>query len=213
MASAVAWQFSRLAAEGPASRPGAKAYRIEITSKTEIAQTFNAPWNNFSRVRLRFAVDGQPSGTLNVAIDRVAPKTGAVLNRELRSVQIGSRRLRNDQDVDLIFPAIPDSGGQRYRLRVSAPDVRSGTLALWANHDDTYESGALYIDGREQWGDLVFSAWSTASTTAQVIKMAMSGRPWPFSSPATFWILLVIFCLTVARLVVLAAEVTGVVQR
>ena len=95
------------------------------------------------------------------------------------------------------------------RLRAAVPVVVDGTLALAANRNDTYPLGALYVGGRKQPGDLVFNAYSSIATNGELLRAAIAGRPWPFSSPVTFWGLMLLFCLTVSRLVVLAAEVTG----
>ena len=207
-----AWEFRQLSAGGPTNAASATAYRIGLAPGSEIAQTFNVPWNNFSRVRIRLAVEGQPRGILEVAIDRLTPPADRLRERDTRRVQMDVRRLGSDGDVELRFPPIPDSGGQRYRLRVGTLGVVSG-IAVEANSEDTYPTGSLYLDQRQQPGDLVFTARSSTPTMAGLLQGALSGRPWPFSSPVTFWILAVLFCAAVSRLVVLAAEVTGALSR
>lgn len=213
MAATVAWELGRSPSGGPVSVASANNYRIPLAPDLEVAQTFTVPWNNFRRVRVHVVVDSQSEGTLQVALDRMGPQANAVMERDIRQVQMNFRFLQNDGEAVLTFPEIPDSAGQRYQVRVSAPTVRAGSPALIGNRDNTYSLGSLYVDGREQPGDLVFAASSSASTTAGFLRMALSGRPWPFSSPVTFWLLVTLFCVMVSRLVVLAAEIAGALSR
>ena len=204
-----AWEFGRYPAGGPSSMPSGQAYQIPLTPGSEIAQTLIIPWHNFDRVRLHVLIEGRASGGVQVAIDRLGPRDEVVVDRDVRQAQATVRGVASEADVDLTFPPIRDSAGQRYRLRAVAPVVVDGKMALAANHDNTYPLGSLYVSGRQEPGDLVFSAYSSISTNGELLRAAIAGRPWPFSSPVLFWGLIALFCLTVSRLVVLAAEITG----
>lgn len=209
MAATVAFLFGRAPVGGPTNAASAKTYQIPLTPGSEIAQTFTVPWSDFRRLRLQVTIIDSPAGALHVAIDRMGAQGDAVVDPDIRQVQMNVRPLVNDEVVEMTFPVLPDSAGQRYRLRASIRNLQGGTLALTANRDNTYLLGSLYVDGREQPGDLVFVALSSAPTTAGLLRAAIAGRPWPFSSPVTFWCLMALFCVTVSRLVVLAAEMTG----
>ena len=112
-----------------------------------------------------------------MAIDRMGPKGDVAVNRDVRQAQAIVRGLSGEADVDLTFPPIRDSAGQRYRLRAVVPVMVDGTLALTANHDNTYPLGSLYVSGREQPGDLVFDAYSSIATSGELLEAAIAGRP------------------------------------
>jgi hypothetical protein len=209
MLAIFAWEFGRYPAGGPSSLPSGQVYQIPLTPGAEIAQTLIIPWHNFDRVRLHVLSAGHASGGVQLAIDRLGPRDDVVVDRDVRQAQATVGGASSETDVDLTFPPIRDSAGQRYRLRALVPVVVDGTLALAANHDNTYLLGSLYVGGRKEPGDLVFSAYSSISTSGELLRAAIAGRPWPFSSPVLFWGLIVVFCLTVSGLVVLAAEMTG----
>jgi hypothetical protein len=207
--AAFAWEFGRYPAGRPTSLSTGRGYQIPLAPGSEIAQTVIIPWHNFGRVRLRVVVHGRPSGGVQLSIDRLGQRDDVVVDQDLRQAQATVRGFEGESDLDLTFPPIRDSAGQRYRLRAMVPLMVDGTLALAANRDDTYLLGSLYVSGRKQAGDLVFDAYSSITTRGEFLRAAIAGRPWPFSSPVTFWGLIALFCLTVSRLVVLAAEVTG----
>ena len=204
-----AWEFGRYPVGRPSSPRSGQAYQIPLAPGSEIAQTVIIPWQNFGRVRLHVVVQGRPSGGVQVSIDRLGQRDDVVVDRDLRQAQATIRGLASEADLDLTFPPIRDSAGQRYRLRAMVPLMVDGTLALAANRDNTYLLGSLYVSGRKEPGDLVFDAYSSIGTKGGLLRAAIAGRPWPFSSPVTFWGLIALFCLTVSRLVVLAAESTG----
>jgi hypothetical protein len=208
-----AWEFGRYPVSRPSSPASGQAYQIPLAPGSEIAQTVIIPWHNFGRVRLHVVVQGRPSGGVQVSIDRLGQRDDVVVDRDLRQAQAMVRGLASEADLDLTFPPIRDSAGQRYRLRARVALMVDGTLALVANRDNTYLLGSLYVSGRQEPGDLVFDAYSSTATRGELMRAAIAGRPWPFSSPVTFWSLIVLFCLTVSRLVVLAAEVTGAIAR
>ena len=208
-----AWELGRFPVGGPSSAWSGRAYQVPLTPGAEIAQTLIIPWQNFGRLRLHVVVQGRPSGGVQVAIDRLGQRDDVVVDRDLRQAQAMVRGVASEADLDLTFPPIRDSAGQRYRLRAVVPVVVDGTLALAANRDNTYPLGSLYVSGRKEPGDLVFDAYSSISTRGELLRAAIAGRPWPFSSPVTFWCLIALFCVTVSRLVVMAAEVTGALPR
>lgn len=213
LAAIFVWEFGRSPVGGPSNTPSARPHQIPLAPGSEIGQTLIVPWHNFGRLRLHVMAEGHPSGGVQIAIDRMGPQGDVVLDRDLRRAQAVVRGLSGEADVDFTFPPIRDSAGQRYRLRAVAPVVVDGTIALAANSDDTYSLGSLYVGGREEPGDLVFSAYSSISTSAELLRVAIGGRPWPFSSPVTFWFLATLFCVAISRLVVLAAEMTGALTR
>ena len=73
-----------------------------------------------------------------LAIDRLGQRDDVVVDRDLRQAQATVRGVASEADLDLTFPPIRDSAGQRYRLRAMVPIVVDGTLALAANRDNTY---------------------------------------------------------------------------
>ncbi len=138
-----AWEFGRYPVGRPSSPQSGQAYQIPLAPGSEIAQTVIIPWQNFGRVRLHVVVQGRPSGGVQVSIDRLGQRDDVVVDRDLRQAQAMVRGLAGEADLDLIFPPIRDSAGQRYRLRAMVPLMVDGTLALAANRDNTYLLGSL----------------------------------------------------------------------
>jgi hypothetical protein len=56
------------------------------------------------------------------------------------------------------FPLVERSGGRTFRVDLRRLRPVAGQLGLEASLDDAARPGALYVDGREQWGDLRFKA-------------------------------------------------------
>jgi hypothetical protein len=91
-------------------------------------------------------------------------------------------------------PAIAASAGRRYRLEISAPAAAPATaLGFRATRDQAYAGGALTVGGREQWGDLVFSARAEQATVFRRLEHRL--RSWPIwiRSRVTLGALMVIY--------------------
>jgi hypothetical protein len=68
-----------------------------------------------------------------------------------------AQRLCDNAHLELRFPALPDSQGQRYTLRLSMPNAEANqAAALRATRADVYRDGELRLAGELVAGDLIF---------------------------------------------------------
>jgi hypothetical protein len=98
------------------------------------------------------------------------------------------------ESVRVDFEPIEDSKGRMYQLRIEAPDVPAGQgIALWATRDQAMRGGVLTVNGREEWGDLVFTAHATRATLFRRIEYALRGQPAWLRSRVTLGFLIVLY--------------------
>jgi hypothetical protein len=116
----------------------------------------------------------------------------------------GRRRLdlpRGQQWLSMPIPNIADSAGEPYfiDLELIRPrDAPAQPVGLVASEDDALRDAVLSIDGREQWGDLVFEARADGDTMAGRFALA-AHLPGVWGRPAVW---LVAFNLIVGAFVV-----------
>ena len=173
----------------------------EVVGPTSAGQMFRLEADGFDSVTIHAARAGE----------RVAPtiffKLFEVLPDE--SGQPGLERLifrapRHGIDVvarglfTVRFPQIEQSAGRLYRFEVTVPNANpGGGIVLQATRDNVYRAGAFIIDGREQWGDLMFSTSAGHATAFARLRRQ-------FGSSFFNWVLFAVLALQTAALATLA---------
>jgi len=160
----------------------------EVAAGAVVSQTLRMDAPGFHRIRI-FA---QPfSKTVSGDVVFTLKEISGGGERELyRLIRPAATVVRGDAfDVD--FPPIAQSEGRRYRLDVRAPNAPAGRgIGLWATNEERHAGGALFVHGKEQWGDLAFDTYAASSTAYDYIDRPVRGKPWPLS---TRWFLGVVF--------------------
>ena len=99
------------------------------------------------------------------------------------------------------FNPIDSSRDKRYLLEVSLPQTPFGRgLSLLATRDEHYRDGRLLLDGKQQWGDLVFSTGARRATSFRRFEHALRNRPAWLRSRLTLGALFAIYNLALAAI-------------
>ena len=180
-----------VAQAAPDVPPGPKPQPLVLNPATRIEQTFFMPPRQFSQVTVRLARPGPVDGRLRVAVDRLL---GTDL-RQVEEVVAGVIDLRGVQgeSAALRFAPVPRAWDQYFRVCVELTEGGRDKVALLVNARSTYRRGMLRVDGREQWGDLVFSAGSPDGSLLTSLGLMQGGVPAGLRSGAVLIGLLVLF--------------------
>jgi hypothetical protein len=106
------------------------------------------------------------------------------------------------------FQPIDGSRGRRYLVEIGLPGTSFGRgISLLATRDEHYAQGRFWFDGREQWGDLVFSTGASRATSFSRFEHALRDKPAWLRSRWTLGALLALYNLALA--LVLWTVLTG----
>jgi hypothetical protein len=173
----------------PAARRGEHPRLLgEIAGRTVVSQTFQMQAGGLSGVTVEAAPAGRSvSGDLVFSIVELGPvgPSAAALSRsragtleEVARVVVPAADVVRRSSYLVSFTPIDDSKGKEYQLDVSAPGVSRGHgIALRATRDQAYRGGVLAVEGKEQWGDLVFSTHATRGTLFPTIEYLLRDKP------------------------------------
>jgi hypothetical protein len=158
----------------------------EVSGGAVVSQTLRMDAPGFHRLRIYPQPVGESVSGDVVFVLREVPEE-RILYRIIRPAATVVRR----GSFDIDFPAIAQSDGRRYRIEMRAPNAPAGRgIGLWATNDERHAGGALFIDGREHWGDLAFDAFAASSTAYDYLDRPLRDKPWPLS---TRWFLGAVF--------------------
>lgn len=97
------------------------------------------------------------------------------------------------------FQPIDASRDKRYMIEISLPLTPAGRgLSLLATRDEHYPAGRFWFDGREQWGDLVFSTDAARATSFRRFEHALRDKPAWLRSRWTLGALFVLYNVALA---------------
>jgi hypothetical protein len=156
----------------PACDPGRHTRLVGNLGGAVVAQTMRLETDGFSSVTVRARAHGAtPRG--DVRIDLVDITMGPTGERRLfRDVRPAGELVRSDT-FTFTFPPLAASNGRFYRLEIRPPGGADGQgLALVASRQACYRDGMLQINGREQWGDLAFTAGADRDTIFRAVDLA-----------------------------------------
>ncbi|MPZ20999.1 MAG: hypothetical protein GEV06_24320 [Luteitalea sp.] len=148
----------------------------DISGRREVAQTFRIDADGFDGI----SVHARPRRG-DVAGDVVFELYDVVAGRDRLVYRVAhpAEEVVADQAFRLSFPSIVPSRGRHFRLRVRAPSTPAERpIALVAALTDEYDGGQLFVDGREQWGDLVFETSARYATVPWLLDQIMPLGPW-----------------------------------
>lgn len=176
----------------------------EVSGGTVVSQTLWLDAPGFHRIRI-YAEPFSESVTGDVVftLKEVTPHA----ERELYRIVRPAAAVVQDDAFDIDFPALAQSEGRRYRIDVRAPNTPVGHgVGLWATNGERHAGGALFIDGKEQWGDLAFDAFAASSRAFDYLDRPLHDKPWPVSAR---WFLGAVFVAYNVALAALLWMLTG----
>ena len=123
-----------------------------IVPGSGVSQGFVAPADNLCGIELLFAARPRPrAGQVGIAL------IDAPTERELYAVTVPAAEIEDFARYYFVFPPIAQSGGQRYRLRLTSAGIpASSHVGVWYSEDDAYPAGRLCLNGDPVAGDLYF---------------------------------------------------------
>lgn len=134
-------------------RPGPYIPDIEATP---VAQTFYTEFNGLSGVSLEFLTYKQ-----SVKDHYELTLYSENCSTKLRSVVINPDSIKDTEDTRINFPAIDNSKGKKYCVKISHTGPKSAPLALAVSKDNIYPQGQLTVSGAQKTTDLILQLHHT----------------------------------------------------
>ncbi|WP_411343917.1 hypothetical protein ACE3MZ_20380 [Paenibacillus sp. WLX1005] len=124
----------------------------EITSGTEVSQSFISPMNNLSGFSIKLATYARVNeGRVTLGIRELGD------SRTIYSTTIKAESLPDNAYYDVRFPPIKFSKDKKYLIFVSSTDSSAGhAITAYMSSKDTYSDGDYMKNGEQQQGDLAF---------------------------------------------------------
>jgi hypothetical protein len=131
---------------------GAAAALPEITSGTQVSQTFFVNQNGISSVAVQVGTYMRKNDVRLVL--SITDQAGKVL----RSKKFSLKKHADNTFLKFTFDPILNSKGKTMIISVESPDSKAGNaVTLWATVSDTYPQGKLRINDKYLPSDLVLS--------------------------------------------------------
>jgi len=160
----------------PAARP------LLLSTSHRVVQTFVMTADGFDGFTIWFGPDRGASAVLIELGEIRADATRILVGRFV--VPAGATTARH---IVRLSP-IAHSAGKTFWLDIRSVDDRTRAPSLVSNRDNTYTSGTLRVDGREQWGDLAFS--TTAESASPLGRLRRQIRERTLTREAATWLTL-----------------------
>jgi hypothetical protein len=176
----------------------------EIAGDVVVSQTFGVMAGGLSGLTMAAqpagqAVEGDVVFTLTEVGD--ARPAGAVASvpegfvpRQVAHVVKPAREIVARDTFTIAFTPLEDSHGKQYRLEIQAPDVPAGKgIAVWTSRGQSYLGGVFAVNGKEQWGDLVFWAHAERASVFRRVEYLLQDQPGWLRSRWTLGTLIVLY--------------------
>jgi hypothetical protein len=155
----------------PGDDPGLRRFvPPEVTGDATMSQTFVMTADGFHAVEVVPIATGRVSGSLRFDLSDI---TDGV--RPIHSVSVPAATLVDRGAYRMDFSAIEDSGGQTYRLDISADgNAPARGVAFVATKGVRYRGGTLWFNDRERWADLAFRTFAPDARSSGTLLTAGS---------------------------------------
>lgn len=172
-----------------------------IAGAATLRQSFRPNANGLDRLTFYLA-PGDASASGQVVFELFDVSEGETTDQPLFRLVRSARDVARGETYALRFHPIDDTSGKTLAIQVSVPGVpASEGLRLLATRHDRYPGGRLWVDGREQWGDLVFRTHAERATAFARFEHALRTKPAWLRSRVTLGLLFALY--NVALLTVL----------
>ena len=148
---------------------------VSAGSPGGVSQTFEMGADGLDGVWLRpLIAGGVAQGELVVDLLQVRDEA----RQRLLRVAIPAAEVRNGEALHVPFREIRASRGLTYQVDIRHVHISRGpAIDLAATRDDEVRPGRFFVNGQEQWGDLVFETSSRRATLPYWLHEVL--RPWP----------------------------------
>ncbi len=125
--------------------------------------------------------------------------------KEVRTKRINGWLLSPHMFNSFSFKAIPDSSGKQYLFSIQSPELHyGGTSILRGSYRKRLEGESFFVNGRlQEKHDLAFRVFYQDSRAALLQKAFQSlslQKPFPFSEPVIYYVLLLVYLFLLALL-------------
>ena len=137
---------------------------VEIDESTTIAQSFIAPQNNLSAIRVMFSNSKKPqSGEITFSL-----REGRNQEKILRQITFPLNPVKDNARYFIIFPPIKDSMNKEYSCCFSSPSQPAGQgISLWYESGNSYPEGTMMINTDPVPGDIYFTAYHFSGSSSE----------------------------------------------
>lgn len=161
---------------------------VLLPASDQIAQTIWMPTQGFQSFTLWFGPAKGPARGLSIELREIRyDGETPLLYRFLVApgqITAGPRTFR--------FSPVRDPAAKYFRIELRETGVEGEAVTVVANRESTYGGGALYVSGREQWGDLAFSTMADVATLYGNVRHALKRQIPGFAS---LYVLLSLFAI------------------
>lgn len=169
-----------------------------ILNGRAVGQTFVAKRDNLCRIDVYMATSSsRHSGEIELIL--LDPRSSKVL----RSVAVKGSAVKDNQYLSFVFEPIRNSKGETFYFKIKGKLLKPRDVAVWFfSVEDTYPSGAGYVEGRRLGGDLKFSSLSRVSLShavSEIFHRVAQGKP-SFTGLSFFYAILLASYLLVLAL-------------
>ena len=136
----------------------------ELYGKITYGQTFVAHYRNLYRIDVMMATYGRENHLPVIFhLRRGLPEE---VNQDIVTLKVQAPAIADDAYHSFVFPAIPDSQGQKFYFYFESPRSMPGdAFTFWATPDNVYLEGTRTVNHQPVPGDLCFVAYSDLGAT------------------------------------------------
>lgn len=168
---------------------GAKPTTVFLDGSTAIGQSFRAEADGLDSVELRIGRMDSPVNA-DVQCELLRAEGGA-----FRAVYRWAAHLALPSSGGahrFAFAPVRDSSGEQFRfiVKLGGPARK---IPIEASMDNAFDAGAMIVNDREEWGDLVFATGAMASTSFGYFRMTATQLPTVLRPPAVQLTLLALY--------------------
>jgi len=125
----------------------------EITEGQEVGQTFICRHDHLTRIQVMLATYARENQQEVIFHLKQSPTA----EEDIYTERFNASSVLDNVYRSFDFPPIPDSKGKTYYFFFESPDSKKGdAITLWANANDSYKDGALYLNQEKTNNDLRF---------------------------------------------------------
>ncbi|AKG36512.1 hypothetical protein [Paenibacillus durus] len=127
----------------------------ELTAEMEFGQSFVYNQNNLCGVSIKLgSFMRQNDGDLVLGIRKFGEEN------DIYQTSVKANSIIDNEFFDFRFPPIKLSKNKEYYVYIKSPNGKQGSsITVYASQDDNYKDGTLYVNGKQQSGDLTMKVY------------------------------------------------------
>lgn len=171
----------------PATTAGPRRVVGEVAGAVVARQTFEMEANGLDAITI-FLAPGSSAAQGQVVFELAEVSGEPPVEQALFRATRDAREVVGRGRYTWRFDPVEDSRGRRFALTLAMPNAPYGQglgLRPESTRLERYTDGSFRHDGRDQWGDLVFTTGATRATSFRRFEHALRDSPWWLRSRIT----------------------------